>query len=179
MAFNKLAAPSTLDLSQLPPSHPALPGMDSAAPPVDAASKPIWTIPAGWQEGQLAQFLVAKFVIQNGNASAAVNVSQLAGNGGGLAANVNRWRKQLGQAPLTDDELAKLPTLDASGVKATLVQFNGTDARSSQPASLVGVVLPLNGQTWFYKLMGDVNLVSQQKGALIQFVQSAKYPAAQ
>jgi len=42
----------------------------------------------------------------------------------------------------------------------------------------VGVVLPLNGQTWFYKLMGDPDLVAAQKGAFIAFVQSAKYPAA-
>ena len=182
MDFGKLAAPSTMDLSQLPPSHPALPGMDAAAPATpaaDATGKPTWTVPAGWQEGQLAQFLVTKFVIQNGDASAAVNVSQLAGDGGGLAANVNRWRKQLGQTPATDEDIAKLPTIDASGVQATMVQINGTDARSGKAASLVGVVLPLNGQTWFYKLMGDKDVVLQQVPAFINFVQSAKYPAAQ
>lgn len=180
--FGKLAPPSTMDLSQLPPSHPPLAGMDSpasAAPAADATGKPTWTIPAGWQEGQLAQFLVAKFVIQNGDASAAVNVSQLAGDGGGLAANVNRWHAQLGQSPLTEDDVAKLPTIDVSGVQAALVQINGFDARSGQPASLIGVVLPLGGQTWFYKLMGDAGVVAQQKDAFIQFVQSAKYPAAQ
>jgi hypothetical protein len=181
--FDKLAAPSTMDISQLPPSHPTIPGMDSAAPTApaaDAADKPTWTVPADWKEGQLAQFLVAKFVIQgNGDATAAVNVSQLSGDGGGLAANVNRWRAQLGQSPATEDDLAKLPTLDASGVKATLVEINGTDARSGQAANLVGVVLPLNGQTWFYKLMGDASVVTQQKDVFIQFVQSAKYPAAQ
>jgi len=176
------AAPVAVDMSQLPPSHPPISGMDaaaSAAPAADATSKPTWTIPADWKEGQLAQFLVAKFVIQIGGASAAVNVSQLAGDGGGLAANVNRWRKQLGQEPITDEGIAKLPTIDASGVQATMVQINGTDARSGQPASLVGVVLPLNGQTWFYKLMGDKDVVLQQVPAFIQFVQSAKYPAAQ
>ena len=180
--FGKLAPPSTMDMSQLPPSHPALPGIDAAAPAAPAANatgKPTWTVPAGWQEGQLAQFLVAKFVIQNGDASAAVNVSQLAGDGGGLAANVNRWRKQLGQEASTDNEVAKLATIDASGVQATMVQINGTDARSGKAASLVGVVLPLNGQTWFYKLMGDKDVVLQQVPAFIQFVQSAKYPAAQ
>lgn len=179
VTFDSLAAPSTTDLSQLPPSHPAIPGMNSTMP-ANAGDKPTWTVPADWKEGQLAQFLVAKFVIQgSGDATAAVNVSSLSGDGGGLLPNLNRWRAQLGQAPLAADDLAKLPTIDASGVKATLVEINGTDARSGQLASLVGVVLPLNGQTWFYKLMGDVNLVSQQKGALIQFVQSAKYPAAQ
>jgi hypothetical protein len=181
--FGKLAPPSTMDLSQLPPSHPALPSMDSSSPAestTEAASQPTWTVPADWKEGQLAQFLVAKFVIQgNNDATAAVNVSQLAGDGGGLEANVNRWCGQLGQPPLTEEAISKLPTIDASGVKATLVQINGTDPRSGQPASLVGVMLPLNGQTWFYKLMGDPNTVAQQKDALIQFVQSAKYPTAQ
>jgi hypothetical protein len=172
-------APVAVDMSQLPPSHPPISGMDAATPAADATGKPTWNVPADWKEGQLAQFLVAKFVIQNGNASAAVNVSQLNGDGGGLAANVNRWRAQLGQSPANDEDIAKLPTIDASGVKAMMVQINGTDARSGQPASLVGVVLPLNGQTWFYKLMGDKDVVLQQVPAFIQFVQSAKYPAAQ
>jgi hypothetical protein len=74
--------------------------------------------------------------------------------------------------------LANLPTVDASGVKATLADFAGTDPRAGKPARLIGLVLPLNGQTWFYKLMGDPDVVAQQKDALIQFVQSAKYPAA-
>ena len=179
--FNKLATPSTMDLSQLPPSHPAIPGMDSAAqtpPAADAAGKPTWTVPADWQEGQLAQFLVAKFVIGSGDASAAVNVSSLAGEGGGLLPNINRWRGQLGQPPVTDADIAALPTVDATDVKATLVDIAGTDARSGKPARLVGMIVPLGGQTWFYKLMGDANVVAQQKDALIKFVQSAKYPDA-
>jgi hypothetical protein len=180
--FGALAAPSTMDLSQLPPSHPPIPGMTAAMPSANVATgdKPTWTVPAGWQEGPLAQFLVAKYIINGaGGAQASVNVSSLDGNGGGLLPNVNRWRKQLGLDPVTDADIANLPTLDASGVKATLVDISGTDARTGQPARLIGVVLPLGGQTWFYKLMGDATVVAQQKDALIQFVQSAKYPAAQ
>jgi hypothetical protein len=191
--FNKLAAPSTMDLSKLPQSHPAIPGIGTQNTLVpnanttviggmnsDAGDKPTWTVPTDWKEGQLAQFLVAKFIIQGtGEAMAAVNVSELAGDGGGLLPNVNRWRGQLGQPPLTEEDIAKLPTIDATGVKATLVQINGTDPRSNKPASLVGVVLPLNGQTWFYKLMGDKEVVLQQIPAFTQFVQSAKYPAGQ
>jgi hypothetical protein len=120
---------------------------------------------------------VAKFIIGSGDATAAVNVSQLAGDGGGLLPNINRWRAQLGLTPTTEDEIAKLPTIDASGAKATLVEISGTDARAGKPASLVGLVLPLGGQTWFYKLMGDAIVVAQQKDALIKFVNSANYPA--
>ena len=181
VGFDKLAAPSTMDLSQLPPSHPAIPGLNSApptTPAADAGNKPTWTVPADWQEGQIAQFLVAKFIIGSGDTTAAVNVSQLDGNGGGLLPNINRWRGQLGLTPVTEADIATLPTVDATGVKATLVDISGTDARSSKPARLIGVIVPLSSQTWFYKLMGDANVVAQQTDAFTQFVQSAKYPDA-
>ena len=179
--FNQAAAPAAMDLSQLPPSHPAIPGMDSTAQTAsaaDAAGKPTWTVPADWKEGPLAQFLIAKFIIGSGDATAAVNVSSLAGDGGGLLPNINRWRGQLGQPPVTDADIATLPTVDATGVKATLVDISGTDARSGKPARLVGVIVPLGGQTWFYKLMGDAGIVAQQQDAFTKFVQSAKYPDA-
>jgi hypothetical protein len=177
--FGKLPPPSTMDLTKLPASHPDISGMGAVAttPTADAGDKPTWNVPADWQAGQLAQFLVARFVVKgDGDSGAAVNVSQLVGDGGGLAPNVNRWRGQLGLSPASDDDIAKLPTIDASGAKATVVEINGTDPRSNKPASLVGVVLPLNSQTWFYKLMGDANVVAAQKDAFIKFVQSAKYP---
>jgi len=183
LQFGEPAAAPALDASQLPPSQPAIPGMNlpgTTAPSSSAVARPTWTVPAGWQEGELAQFLTARYVIKgDGAATATVNVSQLAGDGGGLLANVNRWRQQLGVAPVTEADLAKLATIDAADTKATLVEISGTDPRSGRPARLVGVVLPLGGQTWFYKLTGDAGVVAAQKEALIQFVQSAKYPAGQ
>ena len=181
--FGEPSVSPAMDASQLPPSHPAIPGMNmpgAASLSADAVAKPTWTVPDGWQEGELAQFLIARYVIKgSGAATATVNVSQLAGDGGGLLANVNRWRKQLGVAQITEADLAKLATMDVSGAKATLVEISGTDPRSGQPAGLVGVVLPLGGQTWFYKLTGDAGVVAAQKAALIQFVASAKYPLGQ
>ena len=41
----------------------------------------------------------------DGGATAAVNVSSSAGEGGGLIGNVNRWRGQLGLAPLSEAEV--------------------------------------------------------------------------
>lgn len=173
------ASGMSMAMDQLPAAHPAVPGLDpsAAAAPASTADKPTWTVPADWKEGELMQFLVARYIISgSGDASAAVNVSQLDGTGGGLLANVNRWRNQIGQPAITDDDAAKLPTVDVAGTKAVVADFMGTDARTSKAARLVGVVLPLNGRTWFYKLMGDPDLVGRQKDSFIQFVQSAKYP---
>jgi len=173
------AAPPAMDLSQLPPSHPPVPGMDTAdttASATDSGSKPTWTVPSDWQTGALEEFLVARYIIPGANGSqATVNVSALAGDGGGLLPNVNRWRQQVGLAPVVEVDLASLPVIDASGGKATVIDVSGTDGLTGKPARLVGVVLPFGGQTWFYKLMGDPDAVAQQKDAFLKFVQSAKY----
>jgi hypothetical protein len=182
--FGAPAAPPATDMSQLPPMHPPVDGMNTGVPVVTdgTAAKPAWTVPAGWNETAPSQFLVAKFIITGADgAQAAVNVSSLADDGGGLLANVNRWRGQLGLAPLSDEgELAHVfSSVDLpGGGRLTLVDFTGTDSKTGKPARLAGCVVPQNGQTWFYKLMGDETVVAQQKDALIKFIQSAHYPDA-
>jgi hypothetical protein len=154
---------------------PILPGTAAAIPP--AEGKPTWQVPAGWAEVPGGQFLVAKFNLSGGgDAQAAVNVSVSAGDGGGLANNVNRWRKQLGLAELSGDEINQsVVTLDVAGGKATLVEMSGTDARTGQPAKVIGAMVPQAGQTWYYKLMGDAPAVEAQKEAFARFVQTVKY----
>ena len=165
----------------LPSDHPPIDTAMLSAQPADAAGagsgKPAWQVPAGWQEVPGGQFLVAKFTIAgSAGADAAVNVSMSAGDGGGLVANINRWRGQLGLGQLPEAELGKsLASLDTAGGKATLVDLSGTDARTGQKTRLVGAVVPQGGQTWFYKLMGNEQVVEHEKDAFFKFVQTAKY----
>jgi hypothetical protein len=172
--FASSGAPAPVDMSQLPPSHPPIAGMTAGGD--TSAVQPTWTVPSGWQGAPLEQFLVAKFVIAGaGDAQAQVNVSSLANEGGGLGPNVNRWRGQLGLPPV--DDAAATP-LNVSGGTAQMVDLSGTDAHTGKPARLIGVIVPEGSQTWFYKLMGDPDVVAQQKDAFTGFVQSAKYPDA-
>jgi hypothetical protein len=179
VSFGALPAPSTMDLSKLPEGHPSIPGT-VAGNAADAGNIPAWTIPDGWQTAPLSQFLLAKFSIAGANgAKAAVNVSSLAGDGGGLTANINRWRRQLGLEPMTNEMV--WPTEGPQGASFTAkgiltVDYTGMDSRTGKPARLVGSIVPQNGQTWFYKLMGDPDIVAQQKDAFVKFVQSAQYP---
>jgi hypothetical protein len=180
ISYGDAAAPAGMDMSQLPPSHPDIQGMTPAAAATDSSDKPTWTVPASWQTAPLTQFLLAKFAIPGmGDAKAEVNISALAGDGGGLLANVNRWRGQLGLSHFEQVDLtAAASTFDASGTQASVVDFTGTNAKTGKAARLIGVVLPTGGQTWFYKLMGDNEVVAQQKDAFVRFIQSAKYPDA-
>jgi hypothetical protein len=168
--------------AELPPSHPPV-GSGSIASAKTASSKtpssgrPTWQIPAGWQEAPAGEFLVAKFTIAGqANEQAAVNVSMSAGDGGGLEANVNRWRKQLGLPDLSSTDIpAAVQTLDLPSGKAMLVEMNGTDARTGQASRLVGAVVPTGTHTWFYKLMGSQTVVDREKKAFINFIATAKY----
>jgi hypothetical protein len=169
----------------LPPSHPpvgdgAMPLMSAGAGatgPSSSEGKPTWQVPSGWQEAAAGQFVLAKFMVPGqGNGQASVNVSMLQGDGGGLAANVNRWRNQLGLAPLEGADLNQsITAVDTQGGKASFVELNGTDARTGQSSRLVGAIVPLGDRTWFYKLMGSAQVVEGQKAAFTDFVKTAKY----
>ena len=189
--FNESAAPAAADLSQLPPGHPPMAGtslgnqnflVPNASTKVTGGmvDNPTWTVPAGWQPAEPGAMLLAKFAIANAaGAQAAVNVSSLTGDGGGLVPNLTRWRGQLGLPPLTEENLStSVSSVDLPNGKAQLVDFTGTDSKTGKPSRLVGIIVPHNGLTWFYKLMGDPDLVAAQKEAFIKFIQSAKYPDA-
>jgi hypothetical protein len=178
---------SSGSLAGLPPSHPPI-GGDAAMPPLMSANadpaaagssegKPDWQVPAGWQEVAAGGVLVAKFMVPGpDNSQAAVNVSMSQGDGGGLAGNVNRWRGQLGLSPVAGADLTQaISEVDTAGGKASVVDFSGTDARTGQSARLVGAVVSQSNRTWFYKLMGNAQVVESQKSAFTKFVQTAKY----
>jgi len=149
-----------------------------AAPEKETGS--IWTVPADWQSMPPAQFLLAQFSIPGPhNEKAEVNVARLNGDGGGLSANANRWRGQLGLETLGENELAALvKPLEMPEGKASLVDFTGKDVKTGAPARLIGVAVTQEGQTWFYKLMGDPRIVAQQEKAFVKFIQSANYANA-
>jgi hypothetical protein len=140
----------------------------------------IWTIPSDWQALPPSQFLLAEFAVTGTNgATADVNVAEMGGEGGGLLANVNRWRGQIGLPQISETDLQPLATpIDSPNGKIQIVDFTGTDPKTGKPARLVGAIVPQNGQTWFYKLMGDESIVAQQKDAFIKFIQSANYANA-
>ncbi|NOS68775.1 MAG: hypothetical protein HOP33_02485 [Verrucomicrobia bacterium] len=169
--------------AELPSGHPPIGGTSSpsaqpSAPMSPREGGPSWTVPAGWKEVPGGEFLFAKFTIAgDGGAQAAVNVSTSAGDGGGLLANVNRWRvMQLGLGAWSEaDVLKQSKTVETVGGQATFVEMSGKDARTGQPATIIGATTTQNGQTWFYKLMGDPKLAAAQRETFTKFVKEVKY----
>ena len=136
-------------------------------------STPEWTVPEGWQQGTpSSSMLLASFSIsETVDGPAELTVSSLANDGGGLLANVNRWRRQIGLAPVDDTGLASVvQALDAGGRDGNLVDMSGEQNR------ILAAIVKVGGQTWFYKMMGAPETIQNQIGAFTAFVQSVKYP---
>jgi hypothetical protein len=165
------------------PAPAIVPSAAAAAPapsaPADAtAGSPKWETPADWTETEPGPMIFKKFSISDAaGAKAAVGISFFPGDMGGTFANVNRWRGQMGLPPVEADKLARvIETLATAGGNATLVDFAGTDAKTGQPARLIGAIVPHGDQTWFYKLLGDASLVGRQKDSFVHFVKAVHYP---
>jgi hypothetical protein len=137
----------------------------------------IWTIPSDWKPLPPSEFLLAEFSIETNGEKADVNIAELNGEGGGLLANVNRWRRQLGLPQISETDL-QTTSIDSAVGKIQFVDFSGTNSKTAKPTRLIGAVVPQYSQSWFYKLMGDPQIVAQQKDAFLKFIQSAKYPDA-
>ena len=137
------------------------------------AGAPKWAPPGHWKEKTPGPMLTAAYNIE-GDGQAEVTISQLGGEGGGMAPNINRWRGQLGLAPASETEIESSVTyFDVSGGKAYLTDLKGTNVRTGKAARMIAVGVPAGGRTWFYKMTGDEGLVGKEKDALVKFITSS------
>jgi hypothetical protein len=147
----------------------------TAAAPAGTPQKPTWEPPATWKEEAPSQMVLAKYALGKENAQAEVTVSAFPGDVGGLLANVNRWRGQISLPQIEQADLSKqITSFDVLGGRATLVDMTGTN-RTGQKARLIGAIVPRGDQTWFYKMLGDDQVVGGEKDAFVKWVQSVKY----
>lgn len=118
--------------------------------------------PAGWKtDSQGGGGIVAASF--TGAAGSRITATRLANDGGGDLANINRWRGQLGLAPLAD--LAAVERLD---LVPGLVAVDLRDAKETD--RMIAVIAPSGGATWFFKLRGAVAAVEGDRAAFAVFV---------
>jgi hypothetical protein len=160
----------------MPSTHPDIAGA-TGLPTGAPGDAPKFKPPSNWSESTPGPMILKSYVASNSGKNAKVTISFLGGTGGGIFANIGRWRGQLGLPPIDDDKAASLmQSLETDGGKATLVDFSGTDAKTGEAARLIAVIVPHGDNTWFYKLMGDGNVVEVEKPAFVKFVQAVHYP---
>ncbi len=148
----------------------------TAASAATAGAQPAlhWETPAGWQTQAASGLRAASFLAPGqGGASADVSVVMFAGAGGGVLANINRWRGQLQLAPVSAEKLpAEVNALDAPGGHFFVADIRGEPEQGKAATRILGAWLEQPERVWFFKMMGPEDVVESQKGAFLGFLRS-------
>lgn len=142
----------------IPTQSPAGPMQTARQPAGDQEQLFHWQMPEGWTElpPTSMRLINLRFGAQG---ESEAYLSFLTDGGGGVAANLNRWRTQMGHAPISDAEIAALPTKPLFGRDATFIDIEGTYTGMADPSPkegyrLMGVLLEHGGQGIFLKVVG-------------------------
>ena len=147
----------------------------------DNAPRLVWQVPKGWKE-------IATTAMRDANlrfgphGEGECYLARLPGGGGGLAANVNRWRNQMGLDPIDAAAVEALPSQRLFGQAATLVDLEGTfEGMGMAPKPdhrLRGLILSAAGGGIFVKMTGPRALVTANIDAFDQFCRSLSLDVA-
>ncbi len=153
-----------------PAPQPMMPAVSDAAP----SALPEWKAPESWTSQPPSAMRLASF--RAGEAD--VSVSKMPGTAGGTLANVNRWRGQIGLAPLAESELAtEQKAIEVGGENSLLFEMAGEKAPEgkSQPQRTLAAIVPHSGETWFFKMSGDSAAVANESVNFAAFLKSIRF----
>ena len=160
-------SPHAQSQSALPSGHPDI-----------ATAKPqlSWTLPAGWKEVAPGQVSLATFsIVDKDGREAQVAVTPLGRMAGKEVPIVNMWRQQFGLSELSADEAEKqLKPVEIGGEPGKMIELTGKSEGTNPPVKIVTAMVHRPDASWFYKLVGDADLVEAQKQAFVSFLKSIK-----
>lgn len=141
------------------------------APPAAQQGNLHWTAPKGWQEEPASGMRLASFAVSGqGGSKADMSVVVLPGPAGGLLANINRWRGQLGLEPWSESDLAK----GAQRVKSKAGEVTVVDLKN-QGNQMLAALLFDGEQSWFFKMNGSQSVVTGARPAYLEFLRSLHF----
>jgi hypothetical protein len=144
-------------------------GAPGLAAPERALPRLVYDTPAGWTELAPTAMRAANFRARDPRVECALTL--LAGEAGGLAANVQRWRSQLGLPPLDPAGLAALPRVEFFGGEAAFFDASGTYTGMGEAAPradhrIAGYLRIHAAGSAFLKLVGPADVVAGELDAL-------------
>lgn len=176
----------------LPPGHPPVnnaPQPAQAAPPRSTGPTLKYTAPASWERRPVTGSLRVddyRLPRVEGDTEDGDLVVFGTNIGGGVEANVERWRLQFATAdgqPVPDDAFQR-ELLDVNGLKVTLVdvagQFSGMmmsgagNAPAKKDYRLLGAIVETPAGPWYFKATGPAATMGHHREAFLEFLRSMK-----
>jgi len=161
-----------------PPAAPQAPQQPSMAGGVNISSAeadtPSWVIAQNWKPLPLGSLKKGSWEITNNSGgSAEVSVLVFPGDVGGDFKNINRWRGQAGLKPW--DKAAfdtKKQSISVGTFDGVVVVLESTESDQA----IIGAIIPVGDNSWYFKMMGTRSLVLEQKEAFLAFLSSVSFP---
>ncbi len=139
----------------------------------------VFDLPPGWSELPATSARRVNLRV-GGDARAECYLSSLPGQAGGLLDNVNRWRHQMGLAPIDAEALAKLPRTKLLQREAVTIELDGTftgmSAAPLENARMVGAIAALPAVTLFLKMTGPRDVVGRERAGFDKVLTSLRLP---
>lgn len=129
-----------------------------------------WSAPDDWTPQAASGMRLASYRLPDKDGPAEMTVIVLEGPAGGLLANANRWRGQLGLGPLDEKALrAQTKRVPTRAGAAAVVDFAGKGGKGGRPRILAAVI-EKEGSTWFFKVTGAAGSVGQAKARFLKLI---------
>ncbi len=161
--------------SSTPPGMPPIGASSDDVPPptTPAGSSALrWRLPKGWTEGQAGGM---RYATLKPSVAGRIDVSVvvLPGEAGGELANVNRWRGQIGLAPIDEPALAsaRRPLETPAG---TVSVYDFTSEGQAKSRMIAGL-LAANGSSWFLKMVGDAGAVGAARPDFMHWLETLRF----
>jgi Na+-transporting methylmalonyl-CoA/oxaloacetate decarboxylase gamma subunit len=145
---------------------------NSAQPPAISLKAP-----PHWQRQPPAPMRKASFVVQEADgAKVDISVTSFPAESGGLLANINRWRGQLGLNAVDAEQLeSTVERRNLGGREFVIVDFVNEESPADKKQRIIGAVVPASGETWFFKMTGGDALTAAQKTAFLEVLESVEF----
>lgn len=103
-------------------------------------------------------------------------------SGGGVAANVNRWRQQMGLAPESAEVIDALPAIEVLGFRGVLVELNGTYSgmrgdQNAEGSKMLAIFISAGDSAATIKMIGPADQVTSERENFATFARSLKVRA--
>ncbi|MFY9254346.1 MAG: hypothetical protein WAO83_12880 [Fuerstiella sp.] len=133
-----------------------------------------FVVPAGWEKVALSQMQMGIISARFTMPAAPEVTLTLSRSGGGVEANIDRWR---GQVEASRPEV--LDTIRIANLDATMIDMEGRFAggfgQSAQDGwRMIGIIVPLSDQGYFIKLTGPADQVKLVEEEFLAFAKSGQ-----
>ena len=140
--------------------------------PADTGAPQIkWDTPEGWTEVPPSSMRYASFSAPSEEGGKIdISIVTFPGDGGSDADNVNRWRGQIGLAPID----ANTVTSQIAPLKTEDTTFSTTDIASDKTRTIAAWTRR-DGRVWFFKATGPNTAVGKEKSNFVKFIESVRF----